>query len=222
MDIAHQRILEGKVFEAVRSRSPLAGKQIINVGSVSVLFEGETSASVYRLSSDNATHNFAAKAKKLGILGVVQLLADYGAVALYKNDDYYPDYLWLAHLEHLNSLDTYPDQQAAVARLLLHLTDSDDGDLLATPEDKHALLARLDDAPIESFTRQAVEAMQRLLPKYILETDVDVDLGATNFMVRAATGDVVLSDPASGLSNISEERRKRLLVDEIVVEVSNE
>ncbi len=76
---------------------------------------------MYRLSSDNATHNFAAKAKKLGVPSVVRLLADYGAVALYKNDDYYPDYLWLVHLEHLNSLETYPDQQAAVARLLLHL-----------------------------------------------------------------------------------------------------
>lgn len=200
---------------------PLAGKEIINLGSVSVLFEGETSASVYRLSSDNATHNFAAKAKKLGIPGVVRLLADYGAVALYKNDDNYPDYLWLAHLEHLSSLDTYPDQQAAVARLLLHLTDSDDGDLLVTLEDKHVLLAKLDDAPIEPCTRQAVDAMQRLLPEYIVETDVDVDLGASNFMVRAATGDVVLSDPASGLSNISEERRKRLLADGIVVEVQH-
>lgn len=219
MDIARQRVLEGKVFEAVRSVSPLAGKQIISLGSVSLLFEGETSASVYRLSSDNATHNFAAKAKKLGIPGVVRLLADYGAVALYKNDDYYPDYLWLAHLEHLNSLENYPDQQAAVARLLLYLTDSDDGDLLATPEDKHALLAKLDDVPIEPCTRQVVEAMQRLYPEYILETDVDMDLGASNFMVRAATGDVVLSDPASGLSNISEEHRKRLLADGIVVEI---
>lgn len=219
MDIAHQRVLEGEVFEAVRSRTPLAGKQIINLGSFSVLFEGETTDSVYRLSSDNATHDFAAKAKKLGIPGVVRLLADYGAVALYLNDDYCPDYLWLAHLEHLDSLETYPNQQAAVARLLLHLTDSDDGDLLATPEDKHALLAKLGDAPIESCTRQAVEAMQRLLPEYIAETDVDVDLGASNFMVCAATGGVVLSDPVSGLSNISEEHRKRLLAEGIVVEV---
>jgi len=219
MDIAHQRILEGKVFETIRSRSPLAGKQIINLGSVSVLFEGETSASVYRLSSDNATHNFAAKAKRLCIPSVVRLLADYGAVALYQNDAYYSDYLWLAHLEHLNCLETYPDQQAAVARLLLYLTDSDDGDLLATLEDKHVLLAKLDDDPIEHCTRQAVEAMQRLLPEYIVETDVDVDLGASNFTVRAVTGDVVLSDPASGLSNISEERRKHLLADGIVVEL---
>ncbi|WP_460057148.1 hypothetical protein [Pseudomonas sp. S2_D06] len=219
MDIAHQRVLEGEVFEAVRSRSPLVGKQIINLGSFSVLFEGETSDSVYRLSSDNATHDFAAKAKKFGIPGVVRLLADYGAVALYQNDDCYPDYLWLAHLEHLDSLETYPNQQAAVARLLLHLTDSDDGDLLASPEDKHVLLAKLDDAPIEPCTRQAVEAMQRLLPEYIAETDVDVDLGASNFMVCALTGDVVLSDPVSGLSNISEEHRRRLLAEGIVVEV---
>lgn len=219
MGIAHQRVLEGEVFEAVRSRSPLAGKQIIDLGSFSVLFEGETPDSVYRLSSDNATHDFAAKAKKLGIPGVVRLLADYGAVALYQNDDYSPDYLWLAHLEHLDSLETYPNQQAAVACLLLHLTDSDDGDLLATSEDKHALLAKLGNAPISPCTRHAVEAMQRLLPKYIAETDVDVDLGASNFMVCAATGDVVLSDPVSGLSNISEEHRKRLLAEGIVVEV---
>ena len=219
MEIAHQRVLEGGVFEAVRARSPLAGKQIIDLGSFSVLFEGETSASVYRLSSDNATHDFAAKAKKLGIPGVVRLLADYGAVALYQEDAYCPDYLWLAHLEHLDSLETYPNQQAAVVRLLRHLTDSDDGDLLATPEDKHALLAKLGDAPIEPCTRHAVEAMQVLLPEYIAETDVDVDLGTSNFMVCAASGDVVLSDPVNGLSNISEEHRKRLSAEGIVIEV---
>lgn len=219
MDVSHHRVLEGEAFEKVCARSPLAGKQIINEGSFSVLFVGETSASVYRLSSDNATHHFAAKARNLGVAGVVRLLEDYGAIALYQNDDHFPNYLWLAHLEHLDSLETYPDQQAAVARLLLHLTDSDDGDLLTTPEDKNVLLEKLDDAPIESCTRKAVEAMQRLLPEYILETEADVDLGSSNFMVRAATGDVVLSDPVSGLANISEERRRRLLADGIVIEV---
>lgn len=219
MDITDQRVLVGEVFEAVCSRTPLAGKKIIKRGSFSLLFEGETSDSVYRLSSDNATHDFAAKAKKLGIPGVVRLLADYGAVALYENNNDCPDYLWLAHLERLDSLETYPNQQAAVARLLLHLTDSDEGELLDTPEDKQALLAKLGKAPIESCTRKAVEAMQRLLPEYIAETKVDVDLGVSNFMVCAATGDVVLSDPLSGLSNISEEHRNRLLAEGIVVEV---
>lgn len=219
MDISHQRVLEGEVFEAVRAHLPLAGKKIIDLGSFSVLFEGETAASVYRLSCDNATHDFAAKAKKLGIPGVVRVLADYGAVALYQHGEDYCDYLWLAHLEHLDKLDNYPDQQASVARLLLYLTESDDGDLLATPEDKQALLAKLNDAPIEPCTRQAVEAMQRLLPEYIAQTDVAVDLGASNFMVCAATGNVLLSDPVSGLSNISEERRKRLEAQGIVVEI---
>ncbi|MNC51871.1 hypothetical protein D3C75_1011840 [compost metagenome] len=125
----------------------------------------------------------------------------------------------MAHLEHLDSLENYPNQQAAVARLLLYLTDSDEGDLLATPEDKHTLLAKLGNAPIEPCTRQAVEAMQRLLPEYIAETDVDVDLGVSNFMVCAATGDVVLSDPVSGLSNITEERRERLLTEGVVLEI---
>ncbi|WP_176464688.1 MULTISPECIES: hypothetical protein [Pseudomonas chlororaphis group] len=219
MEITHQRVLEGEVFEAVRARSPLAGKQIIDLGSFSVLFEGETSASVYRLSSDNATHDFAAKAKKRGIQGVVQILADYGAVACYQNDGDSSDYLWLAHLERLDSLEKYPNQQAAVARLLRHLTDSDDGDLLATPEDKVDVLEKLGDAPIEPCTRDAVEAMQLLLPEYIAETNVDLDLGASNFMVCAVSGNVILSDPVTGLSNISEEHRKRLSAEGIVIEV---
>jgi hypothetical protein len=219
MDFAHQQVLVGEVFEAVCARSPLAGKQIIDLGSFSVLFEGETPASVYRLSADNATHDFAVKAKKLGLPGVVRLLADYGAVALYHDDASNPDYLWLAHLEHLEVLQKYPIQQAAVARLLLHLTDSDDGDLLATPEEKHALLAKLDDVPIEACTRQAVEAMRCLFPEYIAHSDIAMDLGASNFMIRAVTGDLVLSDPVSGLCNITDERHERLLVEGIVVEI---
>lgn len=215
MDFSRQKILVGEMFEAVRACIPLAGKKIIALGSFSVLFEGETPATVYRLSSDNATHDFASKAKKLGVPGVVQLLEDYGAVAYYQNQDY----LWLAHLERLDSLKAYPSQQAAVARLLLHLTDSDDGDLLTTPEDKYDLLEKLDCAPVEPWTRQAVEAMRRLLPEYIAELEVDLDLGASNFMVSAATGQVVLSDPVSGLCNITEERRKRLVAEGVVLEV---
>lgn len=216
MDFAEQQVLEREAFEAVRASMPLAGKKIINTGSFSVLFEGATPASVYRLSSDNATHDFAARAKKLGVPGVVRLLDDFGAVALYQDD-----YLWLAHLEHLECLDAYPIQQEAVARLLLHLTDDDDGDLLTTQEDRLAVVAKLDDAPIEPCTRLAIEAIQCMLPDYISESNVDLDLQASNFMVRAATGDVVLSDPVSGLSNISEERHERLLAEGIVVEVQD-
>ncbi|MEE1868370.1 hypothetical protein V0R53_18430 [Pseudomonas sp. 120P] len=216
MDFSHQRVLEGAMFEAVRARSPLLGKQIINTGSFSVLFEGETAASVHRLSSDNATHDFAAKARQLGLPGVVGVLADYGAVALYDESDYGAEYLWLAHLERLESLQDYPAQRAAVAHLLVHLTDCDDGDLLGTQADKCNLLTKLNDAPVEPYTQQAVEAMKRLLPEYIRNTDVAIDLEISNFMVRASTGDVVLSDPLSGLADVSQAHHQRLL-DEVIV-----
>lgn len=54
MSIEQQRVLEGHVIEAVRPHAPLTGKPIVNRGPFSVLFGGETAASVYRLSSDNA------------------------------------------------------------------------------------------------------------------------------------------------------------------------
>lgn len=96
-----QYVLVGQDYERVRNSRLLVGKQVIASGSFSVLFSGETSESIYRLSTDNATHDFAGRAKHLGLAGVVGLLDDYGAVAIYSQDQSSPEYLWLAHLERL-------------------------------------------------------------------------------------------------------------------------
>ena len=43
--------------------------------------------------------------------------------------------------------------------------------------------------------------MASLLPEYL--HDIDFDLSISNFMIRPSNGDVVMSDPVHGLSEVS-------------------
>lgn len=212
-----QYVLEGAEFEAVRTSHLLANKAIIAAGSCSVLFEGETQDSIYRLSLDSATHDFAWDARISKLSGVVYSIADYGAVAIYGQSSVGPDCLYLAHLERLQPLQKFPEQQASVSRLLAYLTEGEDGELLATPREKEQLISLLPRAPVEEHTEHAVTAMQKLFPRYVRLADLDLSI--SNFMVRPGTGDVVLSDPVHGLSGVCKERYERLLREIHVFEV---
>ncbi|MBD8269319.1 MULTISPECIES: hypothetical protein [Pseudomonas] len=196
-----QHVLVGRDYERVRNSHLLVAKQIIASGSFSVLFSGETPESIYRLSTDNATHNFASRAKHRGLAGVVGLLDDYGAVAIYNQDQCFPDYLWLAHLERLAPLPEDSLQRLSIAKLLSHLTGEADGLLLTEIDEREAVIAALPTAPIDEHTKLVVDAMVSLLPDYLHE--VDFDLSISNFMIRPSNGDVVLSDPVHGLSDVS-------------------
>lgn len=212
-----QHVLEGAEFEAVRAAPLLAKKEVIGAGSFSVLFEGETEDSIYRLSTDSATHDFAWDARKSNLSGVVYPIENYGAVAIYAESAVGPDFLYLAHLERLHPLEKFPEQLASVSRLLAYLTDDEDGSLLATPEEKELVMSLLHEAPVEENTKSVIVAMQSLFPKYF--RTADLDLSISNFMVRAETGEVVLSDPVHGLSSASDLRHERLLRDIHVFEV---
>lgn len=203
-----QHVLIGEAYERVRNSHLLIGKEIAATGSFSVLFDGETPRSIYRLSTDNATHDFASRAKRGGLAGVVSLLDDYGAVAIYKSDQFYPDYLWLAHLERLAPLESGSAQQQSVAKLLLHLTGEPDGILLTELDEREAVITALSTAPKDSYTKLVLEAMQLVLPKYL--HTVDFDLTISNFMIRPGTGEVVMSDPVHGLSEVSTEWHRHL------------
>lgn len=203
-----QHVLVGEDYERVRNSHLLTGKEIVATGSFSVLFNGDTPRSIYRLSTDNATHDFANRAKHEGLAGVVNLLDDYGAVAIYKNDQLYPDYLWLAHLERLAPLESGSAQQQSVAKLLLHLTGELDGILLTELDEREAVITALSTAPKDSYTKLVLEAMQLVLPEYLHA--VDFDLTISNFMIRPSTGGVVMSDPVHGLSEVSTEWHRHL------------
>ncbi len=211
-----QHILVGRDYERVRNSNLLVGKQIIATGSFSVLFSGETPGSIYRLSTDNATHDFASMAKYRGLPGVVDLLEDYGAVAIYNQDQFDPDYLWLAHLERLTPLAEDSAQRLLIAELLLHLTGEAEGTLLTEIDEREAMIAALPTAPIDEHTKLVIEAMESLLPGYLHK--VDFDLSISNFMMRPSNGDVVLSDPVHGLSEVSKDLHGYLEGEPVIFE----
>lgn len=211
-----QHILVGRDYERVRNSHLLVGKHIVATGSFSVLFSGETPESIYRLSTDNATHDFASRAKNRGLAGTVGLLDDYGAVAIYNQDQYFPDYLWLAHLERLAPLPDDSLQRLSIAKLLSHLTGEADGLLLTEIDEREAVIAALPTAPINEHTKLVVDAMVSLLPDYLYE--VDFDLNISNFMMRPSNGDVVLSDPVHGLSDVSADWRRYLEGEPVIFE----
>lgn len=212
-DYSGQQVLVGRDFDRVRNSPLLVGKEIIAMGAFSVLFNGETPGSIFRLSPDNATHDFARRAKHRGLAGVVNLLDDYGAVAIYREDQFDPDYLWLAHLERLVPLQKDSAQQQSVAQVLLHLTGEEDGSLLTEIDERKAVIAALPTAPKSTHTKLVLDAMASLLPEYL--HNIDFDLSISNFMIRPSTGDVVMSDPVQGLSKVSVEWH-RYLKDEPV------
>jgi hypothetical protein len=211
-----QHILVGRDYERVRNSYLLVGKQIIAIGSFSVLFSGETSGSVYRLSTDNATHDFACTAKHRGLAGVVDLLDDYGAVAIYNQDQFSADYLWLAHLERLAPISEDSAQRQSIAKLLTHLTGEADGSLLTDIDERKAVVAALPTAHIDEHTKLVIDALASLLPDYPHE--VDFDLSISNFMMRPGNGNVVLSDPVHGLSNVSAELHRYLEGEPVIFE----
>lgn len=202
-DPSQQEVLVGPAFERVRQSHPLADKKIIGEGSFSVLFEGETPSSIYRLSLDNATHDFARRAKEMGLTGVVEMLQDYGAVAIYRDDQSDPDYLWLAHLERLAPLLPESDQYLAVSEIVEHLTGEEHGALVTDMDERLDILELIATVRPADHTKHALEAMLALLPDYVARTDYDLSI--SNFMIRTATGDVVLSDPVNGLSVVTAE-----------------
>lgn len=212
-DYSGQQVLVGRDFDRVRNSPLLAGKEIIAVGAFSVLFNGETPGSIYRLSTDNATHDFARRAKHEGLAGAVNLLDDYGAVAIYREDQSHPDYLWLAHLERLAPLQKDSTQHQSVAQVLLYLTGEEDGSLLTEIDERKSVIASLPRAPKSTHTKLVLDAMASLLPEYL--HNIDFDLSISNFMIRPSTGDVVMSDPVHGLSKVSAEWH-RYLKDEPV------
>lgn len=209
-----QHVLVGRDYERVRNSHFLIDKEIIATGSFSVLFSGEMPGSIYRLSTDNATHDFACRAKQRGLAGAVGMLDDYGAVAIYNEDQFFPDYLWLAHLERLAPMAEDSAQRLSVAKLLSHLTGEADGSLLTVIDEREAVMAALATAPVDKHTKLVIHAMESLLPHYLHK--VDFDLTISNFMIRPNNGDVVLSDPVHGLSDVSADLH-RYLEDEPVL-----
>ncbi|MBK4998918.1 hypothetical protein IAE37_001194 [Pseudomonas sp. S31] len=212
------QIFPGDAFRNLRSSSLLQGKKLLGSGSFSLVFEGSEADTVFHLSIDNAGHDFSVKAKQHSIDGVAKIHRDFGAVALYQDDAFYPDYLWLAELELLHPLSTSPAAFREVQDLLRILTGVTEGVIYSTFSEKCKLLARLNHVPIYPRTMRCTQALRKLLFKYVTTTSCDVDVRISNFMIRPYTGEVVLNGPVNWLCDISPERQAQLAHSEIILD----
>ncbi len=210
-----QGIMEGEAFEAVRNSPLLASKAMIATGSSSIIFEGETENTIYRLSLDNAVQDISGIATKKGYAGIVQTIADYDAVAVY--DEECQEGLWLTELERLESLENHPEQHETVNELLEYMCGQE---ALITDETvKVSILGKLATYPDVASINLTLKALKDLFPSWAEFYDFDFDI--TNFMVRPSTGDIVMSDPVHGGFLIDDARFNRLLIEKMIFEIQN-
>lgn len=218
MQSLEHQVFPGNVFRQVRNSSLLQGKALLGSGSFSLVFEGSRPDTVYHLSIDNASHDFSVKAKQYSIDGVAKIHRDFGAVAVYQYDPFYPDYLWLAELELLHPLATSPAAFREVQDVLRSLTGVPEGKIYSTFSEKCKLLEGLNSVPIYPRTMRCTQALRKLLFKYVTTTSCDVDVRITNFMIRPYTGEVILNGPVNWLCDICPERHAQLIRSGVLIE----
>ncbi|WP_161871573.1 hypothetical protein [Pseudomonas sp. SG-MS2] len=218
MHIVEQQIFSGDVFKQVRTSSLLNGKALLASGGFSLTFEGSTPVSVYHLSIDNAGHDFSVKAKQHAIDGVAKIFRNYGAVAIYQHDPFYPDYLWLAEMEMLHPLSSSPAAYREIQDVLRSLTGSPEGLIYSTLTEKCKLLANLNRAPVYPRTMRSIQALRKLLFKYVTNTSCDIDLRLKNFMIRPCTGEVILNGPVNWLCDVTPDWHASLMASGVLIE----
>lgn len=218
MDTVEQQVFSGETFERVRGSLLLRDRALMAAGGFSLLFQGSSPNSVYHLSIDNAGHDFSVKAKRYSIDGVAKIHRDYGAVAIYQHDPFFPGYLWLAEFELLHPLSSSPSAYLEVRDVLRALTGSPEGEVYSTFSEKSKLLSNLNRVPVYARTMRCIETLRKLLFKYVTNTSCDIDLGLSSFMIRPHTGEVVLNGPVNWLCDITPQRHAQLLQSDVVID----
>ncbi|QFG33881.1 MULTISPECIES: hypothetical protein [Pseudomonas] len=217
MQTVEQDVFSGPVFNKVRNSFLLRNKRILAVGSFSLVFEGSRPDTVYHLSIDNAGHDFALKASAHAVDGVAKIHKDYGAVGIYQHDQFYSDYLWLAEMELLFPIATNSISCAEIRHVLLSLTDSFEGDIYTTYSEKCRFLAQVNRAPFYPRTIRCVEALRRLMFRYVAASTCDLDVRLSKFMIRPCSGEVVLNGPVNWINDVSKKRHAQLLKEVVVL-----
>lgn len=217
MQTVEQDVFSGTVFNRVRNSFLLRDKKILAVGSLSLVFEGSNPDTVYHLSIDNASHDFALKARDYAVDGVAKIHKDYGAVGIYQHDQFYSDYLWLAEMELLFPIAKDSMSYAEIRDILLSLTDNPEGDIYSTYSEKCRFLAQVNRAPFYPRTMRCVEALRRLVFKYVAASTCDLDVRLNKFMIRPYSGEVVLNGPVNWINDVSQNRHAQLLKEVVVL-----
>ncbi|AKV10037.1 hypothetical protein B723_27995 [Pseudomonas fluorescens NCIMB 11764] len=219
MQTVEQDVFFGPVFNKVRNSFLLRDKRILAVGSFSLVFEGSNPDTVYHLSIDNASHDFALKARAYAVDGVARIHKDYGAVGIYHHDKFYSDYLWLAEMELLLPITTDSMSCEDVRDVLLSLTDSPEGNIYTTYSEKCKFLAQVNRAPFYPRTMRCVESLRRLIFRYVATSTCDLDVRLNKFMIRPYSGEVVLNGPVNWMNDVSQSRHAQLIKEVVVLKL---
>jgi len=189
-------LFDGKNVDILRASRPLLGKVLIATGSSAEIYEGGDS--IFRLSTDGASHAFVIQAGKQG-LAVPRCLNDWGKIM---PSDEYPDmdFYWLAEFEKLDEVTSDPDAFEALKQWVdAVLKHADVHENLVTDRDEldriHAAIRTL---PVTERLAPVVATMDFICQQCV-QHNADLDFNESNFMLRPATGEILVTDPAHGL-----------------------
>lgn len=189
-------LFEGSNVDVIRSSGPLLGKSFIGKGSSSEIYDGGDS--IFRLSTDGASHTFVILAAKQG-LSVPQCLNDWGKVM---PSDEYPelDFYWLGEFEKLHELECCPEALEEVKNwvgAVLEFAEVD-SNLVTDRQELGRVYSAIKQLSV-SERLAPVKATMNFMCVQCLEAGADLDFNESNFMLRSATGEILVTDPAHGL-----------------------
>lgn len=189
-------LFEGSNVDILRTSAPLSGRKFIGKGSSSEIYDGGDS--IFRLSTDGASHTFVVLAAKQA-LSVPRCLNDWGRIM--PSDDYPEiDFYWLAEFEKLHELECYPKALEEVKEWVSAV-------LKCAEVDSNLVIDRHELGRVHSVISELsvagrlvpVKAAMSFMCVQCLKTGADLDFDESNFMVRPGTGEILVTDPAHGL-----------------------
>lgn len=188
-------VLDGEFVEKTRSTFPLKGKELIDCGSTTEIYDGGDT--IYRLASDGASHTFVIRAGFEG-LAVPKCLNDWGRLEGEGDEAGYDD-LWLAEFEKLVPLSVSPELENEVKlwiKAVLDLAKVDQSLVIERGELERVQLA-IPNCTTPASLSLVAETMV-FMCEQCLKEGADLDFNETNLMMRPSTGEVLVTDPAHG------------------------
>lgn len=186
-------IFKGPNIERIRKDFGLSELNFFTAGSSAELYlQGEN---VLRLSTDCSSHCLIAMGQKKA-WAVPKMYQDYGALL---ESDEVPDYdhYWLGEFEKLEELDVFPELKASFAIWLEEMLKGCEEPLLYQPDIiqfRENLRSHSESSEFELLSKTLIEICNEC------ENDGQMDIGLGNFMVRAKTMEVLVVDPAHGMT----------------------
>lgn len=186
-------IFEGPNVDKIRKNYGLNEKNFFTVGSSAELyFHGEN---IFRLSTDCSSHCLISMGQKEG-WAVPKIYQDYGAL-LESDEDPEWNHYWLGEFEKLEELDVFPDLKTSFVIWLDEMLKGCEEPLLYKSDIiqfRENLRSQSKNNEFEALSNTLIEICNEC------ENDGQMDMDISNFMVRAKTKEVLVIDPAHGMT----------------------